>query len=100
MILVSDDALAVGITAIPSPVTDIDDDGWMLMVPFASAMVFSDATGINFQRGAWFPFDSKAKRIVPGEGRTLAIVAENASATLGLEIIFSMRVLAQVRGTR
>ena len=79
-VVVSDVALAAGVASIPGPLTNRDDDGWLLWVPF-------------FQRGADnglaenqpYEFDSKAMRRVE-DGFSIAFVAENANTGFGLEI--------------
>ena len=97
LIQVTDVAAAVGITAIPGPVTDGSDDGWFTYQAFAQSGDNSAAAGIQT---VWYPIDSKAKRILEGTGMVMAIVAENFHATNGLSINVAMRLLAQVRGTR
>ena len=96
MIRVTENAFAVGITAVPGPVTDINDDGWLLMVPFAQSGASVLAAGPS---SVQYPFDSKAKRVVEG-GIRAVIVVENASASHVFQVAFVMRLLAQVRGTR
>ena len=95
LIAVSDDAVAIGITAIPDPVSDIDHDGWFIY------QAFSQQSGVSgsFMPSREYQFDSKAKRILPGEGITLAGVCANAHASQGLEVQVGLRILAQVRGT-
>ena len=95
MIIVSDQAAGVGITAVPHPVTDIDDDGWFVHMPIAQAIYFGDATGFTHIPGG--SFDSKAKRVVH-DGQTIALVVENVTAT-GFSIAGIVRSLSMVRGT-
>ena len=45
LILVTDQALSVGITAIPDPITDINDDGWFVYVPIQGDTVFATVVG-------------------------------------------------------
>jgi len=82
MIVVSADAAAIGITAIPGPVSDIANDGWLLWVPFP------DSTQQTF--------DSKAQRIVR-EGSVIAVVVENNHASTSMSIGLAMRVLGRFR---
>ena len=91
---ITDRALAVGITAIPDPVTEVSDDFWLLYVPFS----MSGAQGTVPNNSKEFMFDSRAKRLVE-EGTQLAVVVANAHATHGLEFQLSMRLLSMVRGT-
>ena len=99
MCLVTDTALAAGIASLPDPVTDFSDDVWFMYQPFAQLTRFNDATGINFNAMTWYPFDSKAKRIMHN-GMSLVVVAANASATEGMFVTMIFRMLSQVRGTR
>ncbi len=98
MILVTDTALAVGITAIPSPVTDDDDDGWLVHQYFAQHFHNLSSVGFVNDLGKGYPFESKAKRIVH-DGTSIAIVAENIHATHGISIALMFRVLSMVRGS-
>ena len=93
MIVVSDEAVAIGVTAIPSPVFDAANDGWFVWVPFAQQSSFS--TGAGFQ-GGLYHVDSKAQRIVQ-EGSQIAVVVENSSAVHGLSIMQNIRLLARFR---
>ncbi len=90
-IRVTDTALAVGVTAIPSPVFNADDDGWVLWQPFAQSGLI--AAGRDGER---YMLDTKAQRIVR-ESQALAVVIENAHATAGLQVMFQLRALARFR---
>ena len=96
LILVTDTALAVGITAMPDPVTDVGDDGWFAYQAFAQRGQL-----INSQPPSmYYPFDLKGKRIVDGAGVSIAGIVANAHASHGLSFAIGIRILAQVRGTR
>ncbi len=82
MIVISSDAAAIGITAIPGPVTDVDNDDWFLWQPV------SDSTQAIL--------DTKAQRIVR-EGSVIAMVAENAHASTGATIQLALRLLGRFR---
>ena len=99
MCLVTDTAAALGITALPDPVTDVEDDVWFFYQSFAQRFLRGDNTGFESAAGRWYSFDSKAKRIFH-TGQTIALVAANANATHAFNILVNMRVLGQVRGTR
>ena len=98
MVPITDVALAAGVASIPSPVTNIDDD-WFIYQSFAQKSLFLDATGASYPGSVWYPFDSKAKRILEGSGGAVAMVVENISATFAFDVLVSLRILAQVRGT-
>ena len=95
MILVTDAALAVGVTAMPGPVTDADDDGWMLYVPFSQTIAIGAAGVIESKQ---YSFDFRGKRIVRG-GVNMAIMIENAHATNAFDASVMLRLLSQLRGT-
>jgi len=98
MCIVTDTAAALGITALPDPVTDVSDDIWFQYVSWAQELRFSDATGFEPQFASWYPFDSKAKRILHS-GQTVVVIVANASASFGFKFAVNLRVLSQVRGT-
>ncbi len=98
LITASDAAVAVGVTAIPGPSTDREDDGWFVYIPFAFSLEFGTGVGIAPDLAHRIEFDSKAKRIVQ-EGRQIVIMVENIHATHGFEILQSFRLLSMVRGT-
>ena len=98
VIKITDVAFAVGISAIPDPISDVEDDGWMLYVPFVNDFAFNSGVGFDGNAGNWFPFDSKSKRTIE-DGNRLAVVIANASSTLGLSFALYMRTLVMVRGT-
>jgi len=91
---VTDQAIAAGAASIPGPVTDGDDDGWAVWVPFAQEGA-SSTVGAPGMGNAWM-IDSKAQRIVR-EGQQLAVMIENAHATHGFEVLVALRSLARFR---
>ena len=99
LIKVTTTALAVGITAILGPITNIDVDGWMVYVPMLDSTFQVSASGVQMPGSMYYPFDSKAKRIVE-DGTVMAIVVENAHATHAFDVAFVFRTLSQIRGTR
>ncbi len=99
MCIVTDTAVATGITAVPDPVTDVNDDIWFMYQSFSQQMRFGTSVGLHPDWATNYQIDSKAKRIVQS-GETIIVVAANAHASHSLQIAFSIRVLGQVRGTR
>jgi len=92
MIVVSEDAFATGIGAVPGPVTDIGNDGWFMWQPLTA---FFDTGGDNVPH--YFEIDSKAKRIVR-EGSRIVVVAEgSAGGTQGMIMWGYLRVLGMFR---
>ena len=76
MIVVSDAAAAIGVTAIPGPLTDESDDGWFV---WQSAVITQGANTSRESRV--FPFDSRGMRRVE-QGFQIAVVLETG-ATFG-----------------
>ncbi len=79
MAIVSDQALAIGVTAVPTTVTDPDSDLWFLYEALVGKYVLSSAVGIDASGGQFKEFDSKAMRKVE-EGQDVAIVEEASGA--------------------
>jgi len=90
--LVTAEALAIGITALPHPYRDADWGGWMVWQPFAFKWEFGDATG--FSRGDWtYDIDSKAMRKV-SPSTAMVFVAESQSGAF--DIHESVRLLLKL----
>ena len=92
IIEVTDEAVTIGITAIPDPIGNSDDDGWMLYVPFQQSTNGGANNGLGFR----YDFDSKAMRRI-GEGRQMAIVVSNGHASHGLSLSLSLSLYATFR---
>ena len=94
--VVSDQALAIGVTAVPTPVTDQGSDLWFLHqaygVEFALTGTGAGADSISADGGHQYQIDSKAKRKV-GVGQDLIFVLENAGISFGSLIRTSARIL-------
>ena len=97
MAVVTDQALAIGVTAVPTPITDQSSDNWFLWQPFAQSIAFLDATGMNFNRFAQFELESKAMRKVD-DGKAVVVVLENASAAHGMVYLMEFRMLVKLHG--
>ncbi len=92
--VVSDVAAAVGITAIPGPVTEKDDDGWYVWESILGQGSNGQA-GQTSEVGTVIEFDSKAMRRIE-EGYLVAIVVENAHATQGFVFGLSISSLSSL----
>ena len=93
--IVSDQAVAIGVTAIPTPYTDAVSDLWMLHEFWSAPMTFGvDARGIA-KIDQLLVLDSKAMRRI-SEDETLIVVVENGSAAAGAEYRLDLRILAKV----
>ena len=92
--VVSDDAAAVGITAVPDPVTDEGSDLWYSLTFWSAGFTISSAVGIA--RGMQtFEIDSKAMRKV-GIGQNLVIVVGNGNTTQAVEFLVKYRILVKL----
>ena len=93
--VVTDQALAIGNTAVPTPVTDSSSDAWFVHQWFMNAFRFSTAAGLDPVGGARFTIDSKAMRKVE-EGFDLALVAEFSAAGEGFNLLDAGRILVKL----
>ncbi len=87
--VVSDQALAVGVTAVPTPTTDQESDLWFWYGQYCSTNVV-DAGGSLLS----LPFDSKAMRKVNAD-QDVAVVIENPLAT-GVVMGITFRMLRKL----
>ena len=95
--MATDQALAVGITALPDPISQVADDVWFVYVPITQTNRMASIAGQIV--GMKYDFDSKAKRVIH-TGVGIAVVVANAHATEAFNILVGFRMLSQVRGTR
>ena len=93
--VVSDQALAVGVSAVPAPITDKDSDLFMMHQYFAVGLTRLTSVGFDGSVLAGFAFDSKAMRKVPADSAAVWTV-ENASATAGLEYLLQFATLIKL----
>jgi len=93
MCLVSDQAAAIGVSAVPTPVTDLASDLWFLIQPMLTEFVFSDATGLRML-GTRFSIDSKAMRKV-NEDEQIIVVVENSGLGGGNTFLIAGRLLVK-----
>ena len=94
-VVVQDTAVAIGVTAVPTPITDMQSD-WhfyeLLYGRFAFVTgVGFDSVGLAYQT----PGDSKAMRKVDF-GQDLAVVAETTDVSDGVQIYDGGRVLIKL----
>ncbi len=62
--VVSDQALAIGITAVPTPVTDLGSDLWFVHQMTFNDFTFASAASYQSSAGRIYEIDSKAMRKV------------------------------------
>ena len=95
MAVVSDQAVAVGVTAVPTPITDMGSDLWFLHQLFFASVQIEEASGNGaFLRSTNIEIDSKAMRKVD-IGQDLVVVGELAQ-TSGFNLTIGGRMLVKV----
>ncbi len=92
-IIATDTAVAAGVASLPDPLTDINDDGWLMYQAFG--MRSGDPSGTGNQTSLQVPFDSKAMRKIQS-GHQVVFVIANAHATHSFDIdYFNVRMLSK-----
>ncbi len=89
MVRITDAALAIGVTAMPGPVTDLDDEGWMVWQGFSQNGQLTTGGPSGFM----YSFESKAARRIE-EGHSMAIVVENAHASEGFRFSLTLSLIS------
>ncbi len=93
MAVVSRDAFGIGITAVPLPINDIDNDSWVVWAPYHHARALGTASGQS-PAETKLVIDSKAMRKIHGE-QNLVVVLQNENTSFGLRFHLTVRVLAR-----
>ncbi len=88
--VVSDQAVAIGVTAVPTPVTDISSDLWFVHQILLNSM--SGGTAQQMQVGTRYTVDSKAMRKVE-DGQDIVPVIELDAAGNGFTVLLGGRIL-------
>ncbi len=93
--VVSDQAAAIGITAVPTPDTDASSDLWFVYEWMMSTQRIITQVGFEEPSSSVHYFDSKAMRKVP-DGGDLITVIEASSISSGLIIVSQLRTLIKL----
>ncbi len=93
----TDTAIAAGVASLPDPVTDVEDEMWVLFTHIGQQFLFSSGVGKNPDMATQYVLDSKAMRKVP-VGYSLGFVIANASATHGMRVSLGVRILGSLTG--
>jgi len=80
--VVSSQAVAVGVTAVPTPLTELESDLWFVHQIMQDSFLFGDATGFTDPTGTIYNIDSKAMRRV-NDDQEIVIVGEGAGGAFG-----------------
>ncbi len=92
MCVVSDQASAIGVTAVPTPDTDAGSDLWFLHRYIVNDFVFNSAIGFDARGGIMLHIDSKAMCKV-NDDEDVVLVAESASFSFGSTLFTGGRLL-------
>ena len=93
--IVTNEAFAIGATAIPGPISEADWDGWMYHRFFDLHKGLADTT--DGSSAIEFEVDSKAMRKWDGGAETLVGMVEAVEAgTASMDVFFDSRVLLKV----
>ena len=93
--VVSAQAAAIGVTAVPTPITDEGSDLFFVWEPFQASIVVASSIGIDANPMREYKIDSKAMRKLTSD-ETIIVVLENASATAALSYILKFRMLIKL----
>ncbi len=77
--VVSSEASAIGVTAVPNPIADMASDLWYVHELISGRFTFISGVGVEANDGQWKDFDSKAMRRVNGDQDLISIVEANAN---------------------
>ncbi len=88
-IVVSDKAVATGVTALPDPITQESSDEWFVYRAFKAGIQGT------LQEFTEHQFDSRAQRKV-GDGEDIAVMVANAHSAHALDFILKFRLLVKL----
>jgi len=92
--VVSEQASAIGVTAVPTPETDRASDLFFTYESLAGFLQRDSAVGME-ELGKWKDIDSKAMRKVD-IGQDLVVTVETSAISLGAIVHFSARMLVKL----
>jgi len=90
--VVSDQASAIGVTAVPTPITDLDSDLFFVHQMIANSWQFTTGVGSG-QRFASYDVDSKAMRKVNGDQDVVFTMEVDTNAGSGCLVALGGRML-------
>ena len=94
--VVSDQAVGIGVTAVPTPEDDRSSDLWLMYESLQGQVVVNTAVGFNDSVGVHRYYDSKAMRKVE-DGQDVAVVVESDTLSdSGQVITISGRMLIKL----
>jgi len=90
--VVSDQASAIGVTAVPTPDTDLASDLWFLNKVLFNRFDFATASGFDSQGSRLFSLASKAMRKV-NDDEDVVVVIETTGGSNGAQFFIGGRIL-------
>ena len=90
--IVTDQASAIGVTAVPTPFTDQPSDMFFVYEALMARFQLLDATGHQDNALTWIHYDSKAMRKV-NDDQDLVVTIESSSLSVGTTVYHSARML-------
>ncbi len=93
--VVSQSASSAGIGAIPTPLTELDSDLWLVYQPMLHQFLFASAVGFQAMVGVRYTVDSKAMRKVNND-QDVAVVVEGSVTGEGQSISVIGRMLIKL----
>ncbi len=93
--VVSDQALAIGVTAVPTPETDRGSDLFFLYESAAQGITIFSSVGHSGFEGNFLQFDSRAMRKV-NEDEDVAMSIETAPISAGAQVLKAGRMLLKL----
>jgi len=100
MAVVTDQAAAIGVTAVPTPTTDQASDAFFMWIPWQCSMTVSGTPASAFGGNTlWsrYDFDSKAARKIQ-DSDSIIVTIENSNSTHGAEYLMQFRMLIKLHG--
>jgi len=92
---VSDQSVAIGVTAVPTPLTDLGSDLWFFHQMLMGGIMKDSSAGFASLRGFRYVVDSKAMRKVE-EGQDIVFCSENTNILSGASILVGGRMLIKM----
>ncbi len=93
--MVSDESVAIGITAVPTPMTDSQSDAWYMYEQAAGRFEVISAIGA-LEGGVLSRYDSRAMRKCEDDGRSPIYVIETSASSAGATVIHAGRLLIKL----
>ena len=93
--VVSDESVAVGVTAVPTPMSSMGSDFWFVHEISLNQFVVKTSVGFTSPTGRFVKIDSKAMRKVD-IGQDIVVVIENGATSEGTANVIGGRMLIKV----